>query len=150
MNVTTSTLKVRKPNVFVQIWRHRTLMLMFLPGFAFILLFNYGPIYGVQIAFKNFIASRGIWGSPWVGFKHFDRFFKSYYFWRLLRNTLGISLYALAVGFPAPILLALMSVPVIVSIGEDALKAVPDSYREAALALGAKTIQAAEPQTFRR
>ncbi|TVY12065.1 sugar ABC transporter permease [Paenibacillus cremeus] len=65
-------------------------------------------MYGVQIAFKNFVATKGIWGSPWVGFDHFERFFNSYFFWRLLKNTLGISLYQLAVGFPVPILLALM------------------------------------------
>lgn len=65
-------------------------------------------MYGVQIAFKDFIATKGIWGSPWVGFKHFERFFDSYFFWRLIGNTLGISLYELAVGFPIPILLALM------------------------------------------
>jgi putative aldouronate transport system permease protein len=75
---------------------------------AWYVVMHYVPIYGLQIAFKNFVASRGIWGSPWVGLKHFERFFKSYYFGRLLGNTFGISLYALAVGFPAPILLALM------------------------------------------
>ena len=64
-------------------------------------------MYGVQIAFKNFFANRGILGSPWVGLRHFERFFNSYYFWRLLRNTLGIGLYELLVGFPIPIILAL-------------------------------------------
>jgi len=65
-------------------------------------------MYGVQIAFKDFIANKGISGSPWVGFKHFERFFESYYFWRLLWNTLGIGLYQLLVGFPIPIILALL------------------------------------------
>lgn len=78
------------------------------PVVLYFLLFEYWPMYGVQIAFKDFIASQGIWGSPWVGLKHFERFFDSYFFWRLIRNTLGISLYELAVGFPVPILLALM------------------------------------------
>ena len=78
------------------------------PVVLYFLLFEYWPMYGVQIAFKDFIASQGIWGSPWVGFKHFERFFDSYFFWRLIGNTLGISLYELAVGFPVPILLALM------------------------------------------
>jgi putative aldouronate transport system permease protein len=72
------------------------------------LVFQYLPIYGVQIAFKDFAASRGILGSPWVGFKHFQRFFASYYFGRLIRNTVGISLYTMAIGFPTPILLALL------------------------------------------
>lgn len=64
-------------------------------------------MYGAQIAFKNFTVSKGILGSDWVGFKHFTRFFNSYEFWRLLRNTLTISLYTLAASFPFPILLAL-------------------------------------------
>ncbi len=78
------------------------------PVIAFYIIFEYVPMYGVQIAFKNFVATKGIWGSPWVGFRHFERFFDSYYFWRLIVNTVGISLYQLAVGFPVPIILALM------------------------------------------
>jgi len=84
------------------------LYLLSLPMFIYILVFHYGPMYGVQIAFKDFIAVKGINGSPWVGFEHFVRFFKSYHFWTLLKNTLGISIYSLAVGFPCPIILALM------------------------------------------
>jgi putative aldouronate transport system permease protein len=64
-------------------------------------------MYGIQIAFKNFIPTKGVLGSPWVGFDHFVRFFESYYFWDLIWNTLSISLYELAVGFPIPIILAL-------------------------------------------
>jgi putative aldouronate transport system permease protein len=64
-------------------------------------------MYGVQIAFKNFIPSKGFLGSAWVGFDHFERFFNSYYFWDLLVNTLTISFYELAIGFPLPIILAL-------------------------------------------
>jgi putative aldouronate transport system permease protein len=108
MNGTTSALKIRKPNVFIQIWRHRTLMLMFLPGFAFILLFNYGPIYGVQIAFKDFNISKGIWGSDWVGLKHFISFFTVPDNLRLLKNTVIISVLKLVFSFPAPIILAIM------------------------------------------
>ena len=102
------TLTYRKPNVFAQMWRHRTLMLMFLPGFAFILLFNYGPIYGVQIAFKDFNISKGIWGSPWVGLKHFVSFFTVPDNLRLLKNTVIISVLKLVFSFPAPIVLAIM------------------------------------------
>jgi putative aldouronate transport system permease protein len=75
---------------------------------AWYIIFRYVPIYGIQIAFKDFFASKGILGSPWVGSKHFLRFFRSYYFWRLMRNTFSIALYALVIGFPAPIILALM------------------------------------------
>ncbi|MCD9020265.1 ABC transporter permease subunit [Cohnella sp. NL03-T5] len=84
------------------------LYLLISPVIAYFVIFNYLPMYGVQIAFKNFIATKGIWDSPWVGMKHFDRFFDSYYFWRLIKNTLGIGVYLLAAGFPIPILLALM------------------------------------------
>jgi putative aldouronate transport system permease protein len=84
------------------------LYLLLLPVIAYFLIFKYGPMYGVQIAFKEYNPVNGFLGSPWVGFKHFARFFNSYNFWEIIRNTIGISLYQLAVGFPAPILLALM------------------------------------------
>jgi putative aldouronate transport system permease protein len=84
------------------------LYLLIAPVMMYILLFHYVPMYGLQIAFKNFTAVKGIWGSSWVGLDHFERFFNSFYFWRLIKNTLGISLYELVVGFPAPLLLALM------------------------------------------
>ena len=64
---------------------------MLIPVAVFYILFHYAPMYGVQIAFKDFLASKGIWGSPWVGMKHFNRFFNSYYFERLLFNTISIS-----------------------------------------------------------
>lgn len=70
--------------------------------------FKYVPMYGIQIAFKDFSASRGIMASPWAGLKHFERFFESSYFWELLLNTVSLSLYSLLIGFPIPILLALL------------------------------------------
>lgn len=82
------------------------LYLLALPAIVYFLIFNYVPMYGAQIAFRDFIASDGIWGSQWVGFKHFERFFDSYYFWRLLRNTIALSIYQLIL-FPLPIILAL-------------------------------------------
>jgi len=84
------------------------LYLFVLPVVVYYFIFHYIPIYGVQIAFKNFIAIKGIMGSPWVGFIHFTRFFNSYHFWTLIGNTLGISAYQLLAGFPVPIILALM------------------------------------------
>lgn len=75
---------------------------------AYIIIFHYLPIFGIQIAFKNFTPGKGIWGSDWVGFKHFEIFFKSYQFKRVITNTLRISFYSLAVNFPLPIILALM------------------------------------------
>lgn len=84
------------------------LYLLLIPVILYFLIFHYWPMYGVQIAFKDYIGTKGIWGSPWVGFRHFQRFFRSYHFWPLIRNTLTLSLYYLAIGFPIPILLALM------------------------------------------
>jgi putative aldouronate transport system permease protein len=84
------------------------LYLYMIPALAYYLLFHYYPMYGVQIAFRDYIPTRGFLGSKWVGLEHLLRFFNSYHFWGLIRNTLGISLYQLAAGFPAPILLALM------------------------------------------
>jgi len=89
---------------FLASWQ---LYVLILPAFLYFLIFHYGPMYGVQIAFKDYMPSLGIWGSPWVGVKHFTRFFNSYYFGTLLKNTLGISVYSLLVGFPLPIILAL-------------------------------------------
>ncbi len=77
------------------------------PAFFYFLIFHYFPMYGAQIAFKDFSPVLGIWGSEWVGFEHFKAFFNSYYFWDLVKNTLGLSIYSLAVGFPIPIILAL-------------------------------------------
>jgi putative aldouronate transport system permease protein len=65
-------------------------------------------MYGIQLAFKDFDIAQGIWGSPWVGFKHFLRFFSSYQFWTVLKNTLSVSVYQLAAGFPIPIIMALL------------------------------------------
>ncbi|MCM3259429.1 carbohydrate ABC transporter membrane protein 1, CUT1 family [Paenibacillus sp. cl141a] len=98
----------RKRFMWNRILRNWQLYALISPVIAYYVLFQYVPMYGIQIAFKDFIATQGIWGSPWVGFEHFDRFFNSYYFWRLIKNTLGIGLYSLAVGFPIPIILALL------------------------------------------
>lgn len=73
-----------------------------------LLVFSYYPMYGVQIAFRKFVASKGITGSQWVGLANFIRFFKSYNFTRVVGNTLSISLYDLVMGFPLPIILALL------------------------------------------
>jgi putative aldouronate transport system permease protein len=84
------------------------LYFMLLLPIAWYLIFHYGPLYGLQIAFKNFNPAKGILGSPWEGFGHFERFFDSYYFWRLLWNTVSINLFSLIIAFPIPIMLALL------------------------------------------
>ena len=91
-----------------QIRRCWQLYLIILIPMLIIIIFSYGPMFGVQIAFKNFRPKEGIWGSPWVGFTHFQTFFTSYQFRRVLLNTLGISLYGLIAGFPIPVLLAIL------------------------------------------
>ncbi|NOU70567.1 ABC transporter permease subunit [Paenibacillus sp. LMG 31458] len=73
----------------------------------YVFVFKYYPMYGAQIAFKDYIASKGVAGSEWVGMKHFIRFFNSYEFVKLMKNTLIISLYSLLAGIPFPIILAL-------------------------------------------
>lgn len=84
------------------------LYLFVIPAIIYIAIFNYAPLYGIQIAFKDFRPTDGIWGSEWVGMKHFINFFDSYHFWMLLKNTLVLSFYSLLAGFPIPIILALM------------------------------------------
>ncbi|RAV16067.1 ABC transporter permease [Paenibacillus contaminans] len=83
------------------------LYLFIFPMLAYVLVFHYFPMYGVQIAFKEFVASKGIWGSEWVGTEHLERFFKSYYFWTLIKNTVLLNLYQLAL-FPLPVVAALL------------------------------------------
>ncbi|HZG85790.1 ABC transporter permease [Paenibacillus sp.] len=88
--------------------KNKLLYLLSLSGVAYYLIFKYIPMYGALIAFKEFSPTKGILGSPWVGFKHFVDFFQSYYFWRILRNTIMINVYELLFAFPAPIILALL------------------------------------------
>lgn len=97
----------QKKTALKQINRHWQLYFVLLLPVFFLILFNYIPMLGVQIAFKNYNVVDGIWGSPWVGLDNFTQFMISPNFWPLLRNTLSISIYALIAGFPAPILLAL-------------------------------------------
>ena len=90
------------------LWRNRYLYLLILPAVIWYATFMYAPLYGAQIAFRDFMPALGITGGKWVGFKYFIQFFESEYFWRLMKNTLGISLYSIIMGFPVPVILALM------------------------------------------
>lgn len=87
--------------------RHWQLYLLIIAPMAYIVIFKYIPMYGAQIAFRDYSVIKGFTGSDFVGLKHFQSFFQSPNFWLLIKNTLGISLYSLAIGFPAPIILAL-------------------------------------------
>ena len=86
--------------------RYQLYLLLLLP-IAYIIIFHYWPMYGVLISFKDFNAMQGILGSPWAGFKHFERFFGAHNFTQIITNTLSLSLYTLSATFPVPIFLAL-------------------------------------------
>ncbi|KHL95734.1 sugar ABC transporter permease [Paenibacillus sp. IHB B 3415] len=87
---------------------NRLLYIMMIPVILYYVVFHYAPMYGAIIAFKDFSPMKGIIGSDWVGIQHFRDFFSSYYFWRILSNTVIISVYSILFMFPAPIILALL------------------------------------------
>lgn len=91
-----------------RIWRERWAYILLVPVVLFFLIFHYFPMYGVQLAFKDFAIRKGISGSSWVELKHFRVLFRSMIFWQSVRNTLLISLYKLIFGFPASVIFALM------------------------------------------
>lgn len=88
--------------------RNWLLYVFLLPAIVYIAAFMYAPMFGLQIAFKNFSPSKGFWDSPWVGWKWFQRFFDSPRSWQIIKNTLAISIYSLVFSFPLPIVLALI------------------------------------------
>lgn len=103
----------KKNNQFLQSakvdWRkNKSLYYFAIPILLFYILFMYKPMYGAVIAFQNYVPSKGIAGSEWVGFAQFIKFFNSPYFVRLVRNTILLSVYSLLFCFPAPIILALL------------------------------------------
>lgn len=97
-----------KPNWMKYLRKHSFLYLLLAPALILTLIFKYGPMYGAIIAFKDFSPIKGILGSEWVGFKHFDKFLSSPNFEVIFMNTLKLSLFGLILSFPVPILLALM------------------------------------------
>ncbi|MDR2376942.1 MAG: ABC transporter permease subunit [Treponema sp.] len=94
----------RNPLWGKSVWQLYVLILL---PVAFIFIFNYLPMGGVLVAFKDYSIRRGIWGSQWAGLKYFRQFFETPIFFTILKNTVALSLLSLAVGFPFPILLAL-------------------------------------------
>ena len=94
-----------------RIWAYRFYYLLALPGILYFIIFHYIPMLGIVIAFKDVSPFGGIQGiieAPWVGFRHFGRFIQSIFFWDVIQNTLVISGLKILLGFPAPILFALM------------------------------------------
>jgi len=88
--------------------KNKYIYFMLLPVVVYYIVFHYFPMYGLQIAFKNYSLGQGITNSPWIGAQNFQQFFSSYYFGRTLRNTLLISFYDILFAFPASIILALL------------------------------------------
>lgn len=110
-NIESGILKTKSPittRISSDLRKNGALYLMLLPVVIFFLIFHYQPMYGAQIAFKNFSPGLGVWDSPWVGFDHFLSFFNSRHFARVVGNTLMINLKDIIFGFPAPIILALL------------------------------------------
>lgn len=97
-----------KDRVLKDVRRDWQLYLLLLVPLVYVIIFAYVPMGGLQIAFRKYTVRKGIWGSPFVGFDHFVKFFNSYYFGRTLKNTLLLSGYSIVFGFPLPILLALL------------------------------------------
>lgn len=110
----TNVVKVENPRagkenrILKAVKKHRYLYLLLVPVIVYYIIFVYLPMYGVTIAFKDFYYTKGIWGSPWNGFKNFEILFGGSSFYKVLRNTMLISTYKFIAGFPGPIILALL------------------------------------------
>lgn len=98
----------KKKKAMKQFKKSVPLYILLLPSIVLLICFTYIPMYGVIISFKDYSPVLGIWGSPWVGFKHFIQFFNSYQFELTIKNTLSISVYSILIGFPLPISLAIL------------------------------------------
>ena len=109
MNTSYATTSQRKPNsLWVKICKNKHIYILLLPALITYFLFYYVPMGGLVIAFQKFSITKGIFKSPYVGFENFKNFLSDVYFWRLLKNTLTINLLKLLIGFPIPIIFALL------------------------------------------
>lgn len=100
--------KRKKSSLLKDLNRDKLLYLMFLPGFLFFVVFKYLPMWGVTVAFKDYLPFLGVMKSPWVGLKHFERLFSEPIFLQLFKNTIILALYNIVFYFPLPIILALL------------------------------------------
>ena len=94
--------------VVKEVKTNKILFLLLLPGLLYFLIFHYGPMFGIIIAFQKYRITRGFFAGPWVGFLQFKNFFASVYAYQIIRNTFVLSLYTLLIGFPIPIIFAIM------------------------------------------
>lgn len=108
MNIIAALTKQTEKKVVKKRFKHIDLYMMSIPGIVFLILFKYAPIYGVIIAFKDYNIIQGILNSKWIGFDNFKMLFSFDEFPKVIRNTVVISFMKLIVGFPAPILLAIL------------------------------------------
>lgn len=109
MNSTMENTKRKPKNRFLkEVVKHKNIYIMLIPVILFYIIFCYIPIFGNVIAFQDYKITRGFTGSEFVGLKHFKSFLNDVYFWRLLKNTVTINVYYLVMGFPVPIILALL------------------------------------------
>lgn len=109
MSTTTGDpLKRRSPSLWSRIVRHWQLYVLLAPAIIYLIIFKYWPMYGVQIAFRNYNPIDGFMGSEWVGLEHISRFLHSFQFTRVFFNTIAINVLGLIFGFPIPIILALL------------------------------------------
>ena len=98
----------KKKKIMKSLKRNWILYVFLIPTLLYVVIFSYAPMYGLQIAFKNYTFADGFAGSEWVGLKWFKTFFSGPRFWDLLKNTLILSVYSLIARFPLPIALALI------------------------------------------
>ena len=107
MKKTKSEVRIKKRKATMKLLKKNWILYLFLlPAILYLILFKYVPMYGIQIAFKDYSLAKGYWGSPWVGLKWIKKFLSTPRIWTLLKNTISISLYSALVGFPLPIIFA--------------------------------------------
>jgi putative aldouronate transport system permease protein len=100
--------KVKRKSIFYDYWKYKHLTLLFIPAVIYYIVFHYVPLYGIQIAFKDYLFLKGVWGSKWVGLEYFKEILTLGSFWEVFRNTIIISFYKFIFGFPAPIIFAIL------------------------------------------
>ena len=108
MNASVNIKATERMNFTLAVKKYKEVYIMLIPIVLYYVIFHYTPMYGLIIAFKNYRPALGIMDSAWAGLKHFEDFFGSFYFWRLLKNTLSINIFNILFGFPAPIIFALL------------------------------------------
>lgn len=103
-----SSARIAGKSLFKRIWEQKGLQGMAIPGVIWMLVFSYIPMYGLMLAFKEYSLGKSLFGGAWIGFKYFREFFQDEYFFRIIENTLGISLLRIVIGFPIPIIFAIL------------------------------------------